>query len=356
MGRLREQDSGPDGWHHATPEEMGLDSAVLGAVAERFKAFTEANLHSLLIARRGALIFESYFAGEDEAWGDRLGLVSFDASTHHDMRSITKSVTALLVGIAIGRKLIRSVDEPVFAYFPEYDDLRTPEKDTLRLRHLLTMSPGFDWDEYRPFSDPLNSEARMYRSPDPYRFVLQQPLATPPGKFFRYNSGATELLGAVLHRTSNRRIDDFEREVLFEPLGIVDTTWNEFSNGIPAANAGLRLRPRDMAKLGQLVLNRGEWNRHRTVPASWIKDSLAPQIGRPDGIYFYGYQWWLGRSLLGKRELRWAAAMGRGGQHIFVVPELELVVVLTAGIYDNAELAWVALDILNRHVLSVIKE
>jgi CubicO group peptidase (beta-lactamase class C family) len=107
-----------------------------------------------------------------------------------------------------------------------------------------------------------------------------------------------------------------------------------------------------MAKLGQLVLNSGEWSGRRVVPASWIKDSLVSQIGRPDGIYFYGYQWWLGRSLLGKRELRWAAAMGRGGQHIFVVPELDLVVVLTAGIYDNAALAWVALDILSPCALS----
>ena len=356
MGRLREQDSGLDGWRHAAPEIMGLDGAVLGAVAKRFTDFADANLHSLLVARCGVLVFESYFVGDDEVWGDRLGRVSFDSGTQHDVRSITKSITALLVGIAIRRKLIRSVDEPVFAYFPEYDDLRTPEKDGVRLRHLLTMSPGFDWDEYRPFSDPLNSEACMYRSPDPYRFVLRQPLATPPGKFFRYNSGATELLGAVLHRTSNRRIDDFAREVLFEPLGIVDTTWNGFSNGLPAASAGLRLRPRDMAKLGQLVLNRGEWNGHRIVPASWVKDLLVPQIGRPDGLYFYGYQWWLGRSLLGNRELQWAAAMGRGGQHIFVVPEFDLVLVLTAGNYDNPALAWVALDILNRHVLAAIKE
>src|SRR5947208_15550992 len=144
---------------------MGLDGAVLSAAAERFTAFTEANLHSLLVARRGVLVFESYFVGDDEAWGDRLGRVSFDPGTQHDVRSITKSVTALLVGIAIKRKLIRSVDEPVFAYFPEYADLRTPEKDGVRLRHLLTMSPGFDWDEYCPVSGRANRRAPMCRSP-----------------------------------------------------------------------------------------------------------------------------------------------------------------------------------------------
>jgi CubicO group peptidase (beta-lactamase class C family) len=345
----------PDGWRVAAPEDVGLDGAVLGATGERFTAFTEANLHSLLVVRRGSLVYERYFVGEDQAWADQLGRVSFDASTKHDVRSITKSVTALLVGIAIERQLISGIEELVFTYFPHCADLRTPQKDGIRLRHLLTMSPGFDWDEYRPFSDPHNSEARMYRSPDPYRFVLQQPLVTPPGKFFRYNSGATELLGGVLHRTTNRRLDDFAREVLFEPLGIADTAWNGFSNGIPAASAGLRLRPRDMAKLGQLVLNRGQWNGRQIIPETWIRDSSLPQIGRPDGIYFYGYQWWLGRSLVDKREVPWVAAMGRGGQHIFVVPRLDLVVVLTAGLYDNPALAWVAVDTLNRYVLAAVR-
>ena len=115
MRRPKEPDSSPDGWRHATPEDVGLDSAVLGAAVERFTTVTEANLHSLLVARHGALVYENYFVGEDEAWGDRLGRVSFDAGTKHDVRSITKSVTALLVGIAIRCKLIRSVDEPVFA-------------------------------------------------------------------------------------------------------------------------------------------------------------------------------------------------------------------------------------------------
>jgi CubicO group peptidase (beta-lactamase class C family) len=110
-----------------------------------------------------------------------------------------------------------------------------------------------------------------------------------------------------------------------------------------------------MAKLGRLVLDCGRWNGRQIVPETWIRDSLMPQIGRPDSIYFYGYQWWLGRSLVDRREVRWVAAMGRGGQHIFIVPELDLVVVLTAGLYDNLALAWVAVNILNRYVLAAVR-
>jgi CubicO group peptidase (beta-lactamase class C family) len=341
-------------WRIVPPATVGLDAAVLAEAGDRLASFAEANLHSLLVVRHSALAYERYFEGEDEAWGDRLNRVAFDAGTKHDLRSISKSVTALLVGVAIERGLIGGIDDSLFAYFPDHADLRTPEKDAIRLRHLLTMSPGFDWDEYLPFSDPRNSEMRMYRAPDPCRFVLEQPLATPPGKFFRYNSGATELLGAVVASTSGQRIDAFAREALFDPLGITDFDWNGFSNGTAAASAGLRLRPRDMAKLGLLAVERGRWQGRQIVPSGWIEDSLAPQIGCPDRLMFYGYQWWLGRSLVARREIRWAAAIGLGGQHIFVVPEFDLVVVMTAGLYRNAAMAWIAIDTLNRWVLQAI--
>jgi CubicO group peptidase (beta-lactamase class C family) len=163
-------------------------------------------------------------------------------------------VTALLVGIAIDRKLIDGVDEPVFKFFPQHADLRTPAKDRILLRHLLTMSMGLDSDQQsRPFSDPENSESLMVRSPDPYRFVLSLPVEVAAGKLFRYSSGASELLGAVVRKVADQPIEDFARETLFEPLGIVDTTWITFPNSdIALACGGLRLRPRDMAKLGQL--------------------------------------------------------------------------------------------------------
>src|SRR5262249_30750017 len=162
-------------------------------------------------------------------------------------RSISKSVVSLLVGIAIDRKLIASVDEPVFRLFPEHGDLRTPEKDRILIRHVLAMASGLAWDETIPYSDPRNSEIRMSVAADPLPLVLEQPVAAAPGTTYTYGGGDTHLLAAVIQRASGRTLQEFAREALFEPLGITDWRWNSYSNGVLAAASGLQMRPRDMA-------------------------------------------------------------------------------------------------------------
>src|SRR5262249_1350195 len=122
----------------------------------------------------------------------------------------------------------------------------------------------------------------------------------------------------------------------------------------PAASGGLCMRPRDLAKIGQLVLSRGQWGTRQIISAEWIDDSIAPHIGASDRLYFYGYQWWLGRSLVRGREGIWASAVGYGGQRLFVIPALELVVVITAGHYEDLMQAWLPLVILNRYVLPAV--
>jgi CubicO group peptidase (beta-lactamase class C family) len=346
---------GPDGWGVAAPEAVGLASASLYALGEHFRTWPEANVHSVLVVRRGVLVYEQYFAGDDEDWGRPMGRVTFDRDTKHDLRSITKSVTSLLVGIAIHRKLLESVDEPIFTFFPEHADLRTPEKDRILLRHLLMMAAGLEWEEWRPSTDPMNSEIRMMYSPDRCRFTLGQPVVEPPGRVWNYSSGASDLLGAVVRKTAARPLEDFAREFLFQPLAITDTAWNTYpESDITSGAGGLRLRPRDMAKLGQLVLDRGRWNGQQIVPADWIDESITPQIGCSDNIYFYGYQWGLGRSLVNKREILWVAASGLGGQRIFVVPALDLVVVITGGLYTSPREARLPVHILNRYVLLAV--
>jgi CubicO group peptidase (beta-lactamase class C family) len=263
----------------------------------------------------------------------------------------------LLVGIAIHRQLLASVDEPIFKFFPEHTDLRTPEKDRILLRHLLTMTAGLEWEEWRPIADPMNSENRMIQSLDRCRFTLGRAVVEPPGRIWNYSSGASDLLGAVVRKTAARPLEDFAREYLFQPLGITDTAWTTYpGSDIVSGAGGLRLRSRDLAKLGQLVLDRGQWNGEQVVPAEWIGESLAPQIGCSDSIYFYGYQWGLGRSLVNKREVHWAAASGLGGQRIFVLPALDLVVVVTAGLYANPREARMPVQILNRYVLAAVVE
>ena len=340
-----------DGWVTALPEAEGMKSDVLRGLAPQFEGWREANLHAALMFRRGRLVYEHYFSGEDRAWATPLGRVEFHAGLRHDVRSITKSVISLLFGIASDRGLIKTLDEPVFSFFPEYVDLRTPEKVRINLRHLLTMSAGFAWNESIPYSDPANSERRMMVAPDRNRFVLEQTIARPAGAAFNYNGGLTALLAAILQKVSGSPIDVFAREALFEPLGIRDFEWIRYDDGVPHAG-GLRLRPRDLGKIGQLVLNGGAWNNRRIASKAWIEESTSPYV-HGEGLFFYGYQWWLGRSLVNRQEIKWISAVGWGGQRMYIMPSLDLVVVVMAGLYDNPNLNPIVGEIiLRRYALS----
>jgi len=261
---------------------------------------------------------------------------------------------SLLLGIALDRKLINGIDESIINWFPQYPDLRIPEKERITLRHLLTMSAGLEWNESVPFTDPRNSEMRMLRAADQYRYVLEQPIVAPGGKIWNYNSGGTLLLEAVIAKAADGALDDVASEFLFRPLGITDYAWTKnLKSGIPEVG-GLRLRSRDLAKIGQLVLSGGNWNGRQIVSQKWVKESTAARLGPADLTYFYGYQWWLGRSLVEGREVPWVCAMGHGGQRIFAVPSLDLVTVVTAGLYADAINGRLPLVIFNRYVLAAV--
>jgi CubicO group peptidase (beta-lactamase class C family) len=342
---------GPDGWAVAAPADAGLDPAILCAAVPRFAEWRQADVHGIVVVRHGRLAFEHYFKGADSLYGAVIPDVTFDAEALHDVRSVTKSVTALCLGIALDHGWVTSIDAPVLSFFPEWTDLRTPEKERITLRHLLTMSAGLDWNETIPYSDPANSEIRMNQASDPDRFALEQPVVLPPGEVYNYSGGSATLIAAALKKATGRSIEQFAKDELFGPLGITASTWYRFGNGEPRAASGLRLRPRDMAKLGQLMLNHGQWGGRQVVSAGYADAAITPQING-QGLFFYGYQFWLGRSLVGGREIDWAAAVGLGGQRIFIVPALDLVTVVTAGLYTDNLQASVPLVVLNRYVLS----
>jgi len=323
-----------DGWPLVSVNEDKLiDRAALCRMADRLAA-NEANIHAVLVARSGKLAFERYFKGSDEINGRRVESVTFDADTLHNIKSATKSVASLALGIAIDRGLIRSINEPIFSFFPELSDLRSPEKERIQLVHALTMSMGLKWVEATPATgDYNNDEARMHMAWDPCRYVLGLPATAPPGQEYFYNTGALTLVSAIIRKATGRTLDEFARETLFQPLGITSVEWVRVK-GDSDAGGGLRLRPRDMAKIGQLVLAGGRWNDSQIVSKAWIETSTAPKIEATSG-QFYGYLWFLGRSLPNGREVHWAGALGRGGQSIRIVPELDLVVVVTAGYYQD---------------------
>ena len=327
-----------DGWPVASADEGKLiDHDALCSMADRLAASSDANIHAVLVAHRGRLVFERYFRGSDEIpsrfYGSRVENVTFDADTIHDVKSVSKSVASLAVGIAIDRGLIRSVNEPIFSFFPELSDLRSPEKDRIQLVHALTMSMGLEWVEATPSTGDNNDEVRMHMAPDPCRYVLGLPATAPAGQGFFYNTGALTLVSAVMRKATGRPLDEFARENLFEPLSIAAVEWMRVK-GDSDAGGGLRLRPRDMAKIGQLVLAGGRCNDRQIVSKVWIETSTAAKLKATDN-QSYGYLWWLGRSRLNEHEVHWVGALGRGGQSIRIVPELDLVVAVTAGYYRD---------------------
>jgi CubicO group peptidase (beta-lactamase class C family) len=343
-------------WPTASPEAAGFDAALLCALGGKLDNSPEMNVHAVIVVRGGKLVYEAYRAGKDQRWGSSQGVVTHTSQTLHDVRSVSKSVVSLLVGIALDRKLVASIYTPVSSYYPELAALRTPEKDRIELRHLLAMTSGLAWDERRPYSDPENSERRMSASANPYRFALKPPVVNAPGEKWNYNGGNTQLLAGVLERSAGMWLTDFARKELFEPLGIKQYEWLKmWANGDVAAAYGLRLRPRDMAKLGQLVLDKGMWNGRRIVSEAWIGESTQPWADVAPPLR-YGYQWWTDEGEIAGRKTSWVSAQGLGGQRIYIVPAFGLVVVITAGLYDSSSQDQVSFDIFEKFVLAAIRK
>jgi CubicO group peptidase (beta-lactamase class C family) len=342
-----------DGWAISTPDAVGLDAARLCEVVPWVEGSQQSDVHAVLVARHNKLVFERYFTGADERWGMPLGDVAHSRDQLHDARSVTKSVVALLLGIALDRGMVKGeLDTPVFDLLPQYAALRTPEKTKITLRHLLTMSAGFKWDEH-DYADPANSERQMDAAPDPARYVLEQPVAAPAGEVYNYSGGSAVLIQAILKQATGKPLDQLAHDLLFAPLGIEQVDWVRYPVADePVAPSGLRLLPRDFAKIGQLVLDHGVWDYKQIVPAAFIEQATTPQInGRL--LYFYGYQFWLGRSLVGGREFDWSAAVGLGGQRIYIVPGLDLVAIVNAGLYRSGlPQEIVPLTVLDRYVLA----
>lgn len=323
-----------DGWAVGSIHDVGLRLGPLIDLVGEIRAQRLANLHSVLIVKDDKLVFEEYFEGPDERRGQPLPAVRFDRHTLHDLRSVTKSVTSTLVGIAIGQGKL-SITQPVLSVLSGHADLAQGPKTAIAIRDLLTMTSGLEWDEEsHPYTDPRNSETAMDLSNSSVRYVLTRDLAQPPGTRFEYCGGCTMLLAAVIQEVTGQPLDRFAAEFLFRPLGIQEFEWLAHRDGLPIAASGLRLRPRDMAKIGYLYVNEGRWSGQQIVPASWIVESTRTHVPL-DSISGYGYQWWIDVEPLNGRPTPLPIARGNGGQRIYVVPELRLVAVITAGNYNS---------------------
>lgn len=320
-------------------------------LAEAQRAGQLDGLHAVVVVRGGEPLLEYYGRGEDFSWGDSLGVIDFGPATLHDLRSVSKSVTALLYGTALGDGLVPGPAEPLLRQFPEYPDLAAdPQRATLTVEHALTMSLGLEWREDIPYDSPDNGEIAMELAPDRYRYVLERPVVASPGESWTYCGGATALLGKLITDGTGQALEAYGWEKLFAPLGVEQFHWMAGDDGVASPASGLRLTPRDLARVGELVLADGVWGGRQLVPASWISEMLKPRLQIPWGAW-YGYHWYLD-TVAGHRI---ASAMGNGGQRLMILPELDLVVAVTAGNYDDPEQWRTPAAVLEQVVLPALK-
>jgi CubicO group peptidase (beta-lactamase class C family) len=301
-----------DGWTTTSPDKQGLNATLLCTMDDGISAGKLANVDDIVVIRHGVLVYERYFADPQRP-------LHADATTRHRGNSMTKSVVSLLVGIEMERGLIKDLDVPAFFYLPENSDLRILDRDPVTLRHLLTMSAGVGSNRV-------------------------------PGETFRYSDTETELVGAILKKVTGKTVDVLAQEEIFAPLGITDVEWGKSPFTWAAmSSGGLNLRPRDWAKIGQLVLNRGAWDGRQIVPASWVDESTAEHI-KTEGALTYGYQWWVGRSPDKDRTVQWAAALGFNSQKTIIIPALDMVVVFNAS-RQSKNMVAPELDLLDRYIV-----
>lgn len=332
----------------SNPEALRFRDSCMAGLIDSLKTGYYPNRHSLLIFKDSQLVVEEYFSGRDENWGTDLGIVTYNDTLLHDMRSVSKSVVSACMGLALSQGLIKSVDQPVFDFFDDYQQYRNQGREALTLEHLLTMTSGLQWNEEVPYDNPENSEIQMINSGDAIGFVLSRPLIAQPGAKWQYNGGTTELLAEIIRRVSGKDIHDFAKEFLFAPLGITRSEWTVSpATHTPAAASGLRLSARDLLKFGLLYHRNGLWGMRQIVPKEWVRESLTAHIARPDGGG-YGYQFWIFNISVQGESRAIPAAVGNGDQRIFFDKPNNMVVVTTAGNYNKWDIANNASAVLER--------
>jgi CubicO group peptidase (beta-lactamase class C family) len=300
------------GWQTSTPESQGMDPVALATLVDVVGARRQ---DSLLVTRHGRIVAEAYYA-------------PFQAGVRHDLRSITKSVIGTLTGIEIQNGFLDSVDDKIVDLFSGKPIANVDDrKKEMTVQNLLDMTSGIQWTEDR--YTPDETIMRMYRAPDHAQFVLDQPMSDEPGSRFYYNGGNPYLLSALITKETFKSAYDFAKYQLFEPLGITDARWGRTdAQDVTDGESGLYLEPRDMAKLGYLYLHRGLWEGHEIIPPWWVDRVAQGKVEAGNGFH-YANLWW---SLPEKHAFM---ALGRHSQLILVLPDLDIVTVMTGTMEDT---------------------
>jgi len=310
-----------DGWEIASMRSVGIDAEKIYQLTKQIDDGKYEGQRSLIVVKDGNLVYEAYYDG-------------YDRESLHRIYSVSKSVTSILIGIAIDKGFIEGVDEPLVKLLPKYAAiLNNSNKYEITLKNVLTMSPGFEWDEESiSFSDSRNSHTQMSRTKDWAKFALSRPLVYEPGIKWIYNTGNTHLLGVILKTKTGLHANEFAEKYLFEPLRIKKYKWNSDPMGYPCvggSNGGLRLSTRDFAKIGQMMLDGGKWMGVQVVSQKWVDESTTIHINATN-ISKYGYQWWRDKYKIKGAIFKAICGYGYGGQSLRIFPDLNLVIAMTS--------------------------
>ncbi|MBL6449280.1 serine hydrolase [Fulvivirga sp. 29W222] len=310
------------GWHISDLLLQKFDSSK---IKNLFNQLREGNheIHSIVVVKNDEIIIEEYFDNNK-------------VNTTHDLRSVTKSITSVLTGIAIKEGFIDHIDDPVSKYVkqPVPQKNRDERKSDITIRHLLTMSTGLDCNDWDKSSK--GREDKVYRKSDWLQYFMNLPMINAPGTVSNYCTMAQVMVVEVISRSSGMSIDKFAKEYLFDPLQIKNVRWGHTSDeNVISAAKRLYMTSRDMAKIGQLVINNGRWDGEQIVSEAWIEESTTAKT-KIAGID-YGFLWWNLPFHINEHITVSKVATGNGGQYIFIFPEFNMVAVFTGGAYNSSD-------------------
>jgi CubicO group peptidase (beta-lactamase class C family) len=338
-------------WPRSTPAKVGLNAAVLDSIDAEIRSGRYGYIDRMLVVRHGQVAFDRRYPQDyAAAYGDSAqvkgGLNAHDVTGPfnyynswwhpyyqrgdlHTLQSVTKTVASAIIGTAVTRGDFPSIDAPVLSFFDTTKVANIDDrKRHMTVRHLLTMTGGFDWNESVPYIDPRNTATALETSPDWIRFTIDRPMMREPGTQFNYSSGESALLAHIFRQATGQDIEEYGAAHLFQPLGISRWFWKRTPSGTADTEGGLYLEAGDLARIWQLFLQQGMWRGQRVVSADWVRQSITPAIatGSSPNAARYGLKWWLYADPLDPTKFVWAGS-GFGGQFPVAFPELDMVVV-----------------------------
>ena len=332
-----------DGWESDSADLTGLKSSQLVEMIDYLESRYEHQIHSIIIVKNDKLIFEKYFEGylySNNPPGSNGDFILYDRETDHYLASVSKSLTSVIFGAAVKAGFIEDVNALLVDILPEYEQILVGEKAEITLKHLLCMSSGLHWDEWSTsYEDPTNDVVALFHEEDPMEYILSKHMTNSPGDEFHYNSGGTNVLGAIIEKEAGMNLLDFGNEYLFDPLNIQGGLWEKMAGGYYFASGGIYLRPRELTKIGYLFLNDGYWEDKQIITEEWISESTAAHIQTDDLIPqsdSYGYQWWIMDFQANNQTYNCFFAAGWGDQYMFIFPDEEMIITINSGNYTGA--------------------